>query len=177
MTREQASRCLAQAWSERFGSKASAPTGAVLTAHWALETGRGAHMHGHNFGGIKANAADVDAIRLPTLEGAGAQVRRIHARFKAYATPLDGARGYIETLAQRYPQALAAAAAGNASAFAEALARGRYFTADPTAYRSALVSLTHEYTSGRTTHLTVTAPDFLVKGVVRAFHLAIERRG
>jgi hypothetical protein len=176
LTREQASQYLARAWRQRFGSAPEALTLVVLTAHWALETGRGDHMHGYNFGGIKASAGDAGAIRLPTLEGAGAQARRTQARFRAYATPLEGARDYIETLAQSYPQAQAAAAAGNAPAFADALARGRYFTADPSAYRSALVSLTHEYTP-RSTQPTLSAPGFLVNGVVRAFQLAIERRG
>ncbi len=94
-------------------------------------------MPGHNFAGIKA-AAGAPGAQLRTVEGHGAGRREVSARFRAYDSAQAGARDYVHLLATHYPAALAAAAAGNAPAFAHALASGGYFTADPAAYAAGL---------------------------------------
>jgi len=110
---------------------------AVLTAQWALETDTGRAMPGNNFGGIKA-AAGAAGASFHTVEGHGAGRREVTARFRVYGTPYAGAEDYVRLLASRYPAALAAAHAGNVSGFAQALAQGGYFTADPHAYARGL---------------------------------------
>jgi flagellum-specific peptidoglycan hydrolase FlgJ len=100
-------------------------------------------MPGHNFAGIKATA-QAPGAQLRTVEGHGAGRREVTARFRAYDSAQAGARDYVHLLATRYPAALSAAAAGNAPAFAQALASGGYFTADPAAYAAGLEQRLHD---------------------------------
>jgi flagellar protein FlgJ len=94
-------------------------------------------MPAHNFVGIKASPAARGA-ELRTVEGYGAARREVTARFRVYDSAEAGARDYVHLLATRFPSALEAARAGDASAFALALARGGYFTADPLVYSAGL---------------------------------------
>lgn len=141
----QAARHLAQAWRETFGKDPSARALGILWAQWALETGRGRSMHGNNFGGLKGRAPDGGSAVLATREGFGANETRIQSRFRAYDSPEAGARDYVQTLADRYPEALAAAAKGDADGFVRGLEQRRYFTADPAEYRRGIRALLGEY--------------------------------
>lgn len=140
-----AARHLTRAWREVFGQPPSPRTLSLLWAQWALETGRGQSMHGNNFGGLKGEAPGGGSAVSWTREGFGEGERRIRSRFRAYATPEEGARDYVRTLAERYPDAATAAAAGDAGAFVQALERGRYFTANPADYRRGIAALAHEF--------------------------------
>ncbi len=128
-----------------FGKPAPPRAIAILWAQWALETGRGQSMHGHNFGGLKGKAPDGGSSVLETREGYGASEQTIRSRFRAYASPEAGARDYVETLAAKYPRALAGAAAGSPETFVRELERARYFTGDPNAYRRNVAALVHEF--------------------------------
>ena len=128
---------LGQAWEAVVGSPPHAQTVAVLTAQWALETDSGRQMHGHNFAGIQATAAAAGA-NFHTVEGYGRTRREVTARFRVYGSAQAGARDYVRLLATRYPAALEAARAGSVGGFAQALAAGGYFTADPRAYAHGL---------------------------------------
>ena len=134
---------LGHAWSKVVGSSPSPRAVAILTAHWALETDAGRCMPGHNFAGIKA-AAQAPGNELRTVEGHGAGLREVIARFRSYGTAQAGAQDYVHLLATRYPSALLAAAEGNAPAFSHALASGGYFTADPGAYAAGLERRLHD---------------------------------
>jgi len=112
-------------------------TSALLTAHWALETDAGRCMPGHNFAGIKATAA-APGKSFPTLEGHGAAQRHVNARFRIYESAEAGALDYVRLLATRYPDALAAARAGDSAGFARALSEGGYFTAALEPYAAGL---------------------------------------
>lgn len=140
-----AARQLASAWHDVLGEPAPPGGVAVLWAQWALETGRGTDMVGNNFGGLKGHAPGGGSTVQWTHEGHGAGRRRIHDRFRAYASAQAGARDYVRTLAEHYPDALAQARQGNAGGFVDALARRHYFTADPAAYRRAVQGLAHQY--------------------------------
>lgn len=144
-----AAQALSGAWQDVLGEPAPPGGVAVLWAQWALETGRGASMVGHNFGGLKGRAPGGGSTVQWTHEGHGGTRRRIRDRFRAYDSVQAGARDYVRTLAQRYPAALAQARQGNAAGFVDALARQHYFTADPAVYRHAIQGLAHQYrTSG-----------------------------
>ena len=142
-----ASRYLAGAYHGLTGSAPSTATLDLLWAQWALETSRGQAMYGNNFGGIKAGAQGPSAL-LSTTEGYGANARRVRDRFRTYATPEEGARDYVSLLARRYPQAFEALRRGDADGFAAGLHHGRYFTANPETYRTALHRLSAEHRLG-----------------------------
>jgi hypothetical protein len=148
---------LGSAWSAVVGSSPSPGAVAILTAHWALETDGGRCMPSHNFGGIKA-APRVPGAELRTVEGHGAGRREVTARFRSYDSAQAGAQDYVHLLATRYPAALSAAAAGNAPAFAHALADGGYFTADPAAYAAGLKQRLDDLAHGRAASARVVPP-------------------
>jgi len=97
-------------------------------------------MPGHNFAGIKAAPSASSALSksFRTVEGHGASRHEVNARFRMYESAEAGAYDYVRLLATRYPDAIAAAHAGDSKGFTQALARGGYFTADPAAYRAGL---------------------------------------
>ena len=82
------------------------------------------------------------------------------SRFRAFATLEDGALDYLSILADRFASAWRYLEDGDASGFALALHRARYYTADPKAYAAGLVSLQREY-SHLTIGLSVPARDTL----------------
>jgi len=133
----EARTLLSNAWTTVIGILPNPRTSALLTAHWALETDAGRSMPGHNFAGIKAAPAAPGQV-FPTIEGHGATRREVHARFRAYENPEAGALDYVRLLATRYPDAVAAARAGDSAGFTRALAEGGYFTAAPEAYAAGL---------------------------------------
>lgn len=137
LTAPAANALLSDAWTEVIGNLPKSRTSALLTAHWALETDAGRCMPGHNFAGIKAGPAAAGQT-FATLEGHGATRREVLARFRVYESAEAGARDYVRLLATRYPDAVAAARAGDSAGFARALAKGGYFTAAPEAYAAAL---------------------------------------
>ena len=173
LSAHEAYALLGSAWSRLLGSAPSPRAVAILTAHWALETDGGRCMPGHNFAGIKA-AAGAPGAQLRTVEGHGAGRREISARFRAYDSAQAGARDYVHLLASRYPAALAAAAAGNAPAFVQALAHGGYFTADPVAYAAGLEQRLLDREHGRSSpEQRVSLPGALAQlalaGILHAF--------
>ncbi|MEI9938033.1 MAG: glucosaminidase domain-containing protein [Pseudomonadota bacterium] len=133
----EARTLLGNAWTAVTGNPAEPRTSALLTAHWALETDSGRCMPGHNFAGIKA-APGAAGQSFSTIEGHGATRREVSARFRVYESAEAGARDYVTLLATRYPDAVAAARAGDSAGFARALAHGGYFTAVPESYAAGL---------------------------------------
>jgi len=133
----EARTLLVNAWTAVVGNLPAARTSALLTAHWALETDAGRCMPGYNFAGIKASPAAAGKS-FPTIEGHGANRREISARFRSYESAEAGAHDYVRLLATRYPDAVAAAQAGDSAGFVRALAHGGYFTAAPESYAAGL---------------------------------------
>lgn len=145
MRPEVAAAYLTEAWTAVLG--APPPVGAlsILWAHWALETGRGLWMRDYNFAGIQGAAPDGGSAVWWTSERIDGETQRVRLRFRAYASPEDGARDYVTQLRDRFPRALAAARAGDARAFARELQRATYFTSDGQDYERAVSSLAEEY--------------------------------
>jgi flagellar protein FlgJ len=135
-------------------------------------------MPGHNFAGIKA-AAGAPGAQLRTVEGHGTGRREVSARFRVYDSAQAGARDYVHLLASRYPAALAAAAAGNAPGFAQALANGGYFTADPAAYAAGLEQRLRELEHGPSASAQGVSPpgalaQLALAGILHAFQVPEE---
>jgi flagellum-specific peptidoglycan hydrolase FlgJ len=138
-----ATRHLAAAWLAVSKTPASEQTLCVLWAHWAHETGRGQRMHAFNFAGLKGRGPTGASVVVWTREGRVPEL--VQRTFRAYRTPSEGARDYVQLLFSRYPSAARAARDGNAYAFATALETGGYFTGDGRTYVRALSSLSLEF--------------------------------
>lgn len=145
MAPEAAADHLAEAWKAVTGETANDRTLAVLWAQWALETGRGTAMLDNNFAGLKGRGPRGDSAVRWTWERSSGGVERLRRRFRAYGSPLEGARDYVVVLRDRFSEAFAAARAGDASNFARALARAGYHTADASEYERALRLLCREH--------------------------------
>ena len=172
LSAERATRLLAEAWHHVLGERPSERTLALLWAHWALETGRGRLMRGNNFGGLKGEGPEGGSAVHPTREGRRPHQKLILSRFRAYPTAEAGARDYVRTLAERYPEALGAARSGSPRGFVAALAGRRYFTASAATYLRAIRSLAREFVRARALR-TAIAP---VKGVATALVLGGGKR-
>ncbi|MBL8739589.1 MAG: hypothetical protein JNK04_00800 [Myxococcales bacterium] len=110
----------------------------VLTAQVCTENGSGAAMHNYNFGGIKGTSPEGATAKLRTREVLGGKTVEITDGFRAYSTPLEGAKDYIQLLEKRFPRALEAAKTGDVGEYAARLKAGHYFTADAGEYAACL---------------------------------------
>lgn len=173
----EAADALSRAWQDVLGEPPPPGSVGVLWAQWALETGRGQSMIGHNFGNIKGAGPGGRSTVMATREGYGATEHGVRARFRAYDSVDEGARDYVRTLARRFPGAIDAARQGNAAGFVDALQRGHYFTADPAAYRRGVESLAREFehVGPREGVLRVDRVGAGEMGVIQAFTQAISR--
>lgn len=124
---------------------------AVLVAQSALECGRWKSLHNYGFGNAKAG---------PKYEGYYCQFpcdeiingkREVfypphpQTNFRAFLNAETGALEQLQLLKNRWPVAWHAAQQGAPLSFVDALAAGRYFTADPKPYSRAVASLFREY--------------------------------
>lgn len=137
----QASAALRQAYVRVTGEEPSQGTLAILTSHWALETGQGQSMYNYNFAGIKGKGPEGMTAVMNTREGYGANTTHIRDGFRAYSSAEDGAADYISLLQRRYGSALEAAKNEQPGQFVEALKARGYFTGDPELYAKGVTQL------------------------------------
>ncbi len=143
-----AARHLAVAWEAVIGEPANARTVSVLWAQWALETGRGRWMMDYNFAGLKGRGPSGGSAMWWTWEETDDGPKRIRGRFRAYASPDEGAKDYVDMLKRRYPECIEAARRGDTPTFILTLERRGYFTEKPKAYGRAVGSLAREFMRG-----------------------------
>lgn len=141
LTGTQAAEALSRAWESRKGSPPSRATLSILTAQWALETGRGESMYNYNFAGIKGQGPSGMSFVSRTTEGFGATTQRITDRFRAYSSATEGAGDYLALLEKRFGPALEAARQGDASGFVHQLKVGGYFTGNEAAYTNSVTTM------------------------------------
>lgn len=79
-------------------------------------------------------------VTYPECEGTGCTLHARHQR-RAYASPEEGAEGYWQVMATRYPKALAAMARDDAPGFVRELHAAHYFSGDEGAYLRAVAWL------------------------------------
>ncbi len=127
------------AWVERYRSAPPAPALAMLVAHVAHETGRGAAMRSYNYGWLGC----ANGWRSPTIEYVQGRRVRAVARWCAYRDRRAGARAFVAVVSD-LPSVLRAAQAGDPTWYAQALSRAHYYTAPPAAYAASLGGLYRE---------------------------------
>ena len=132
----QIRRALAEALEKRGESRPELLE--VLVAHVAHETANGQRMYNFNFGGIKGASPEGHVAQFRTHEQLSGRRVALRDGFRAYRSIAEGAEDYVAFLSTRYGEALDAAAEGGPTAFAAALAKGRYYTDSPARYARAL---------------------------------------
>lgn len=143
MGRQDAISFLADAWRESQGEAPSDSTLAVLCAHWSHETDHGRRMHAYNFGGIKGVGPSGQSLVIWTREHVGEE-RLVRRTFRAYASAEEGARDYVNLLAERYSVAFRAAREASIERFVTGLGSRGYFTDDEQTYLRSLARLVRE---------------------------------
>jgi hypothetical protein len=83
---------------------------------------------------------------VPECEGTACQRHAQHIR-RAFASAPEGAAGYWRRLSNGFPEAAAAAQAGDVAAFVAGLRQRRYFTGAPAAYLGTMSALVREGTA------------------------------
>lgn len=141
LTGSQAASALSTAWRTVTGQPPNPKLLSVLVAQWAHETGRGEAMLNYNFGGIKGSAPSGLSAVYRTHEGSGETARITSDRFRAYRSAGEGAADYVRFLRARFPAALGAAQAGDASGFVHELKRSGYFTDNEESYARSVSDL------------------------------------
>jgi hypothetical protein len=139
-----AADALRSAWQTVTGEAPSDDTLAVLTAHWAHETGNGKSMMNFNFAGLKGKGPSGLSVACSTREGYGENAVRIVDNFRAYRSAEEGATDYVSLLERRYPKAVEAARAGDASGFVSALKDRGYFTDNLDTYQARVSQLSKQ---------------------------------
>lgn len=137
----QASAAIRAAYVEVVGQEPSEGTLAILTSHWALETGQGKSMYNYNFAGIKGRGPEGLTVVMNTREGYGDNAVQIRDGFRAYTSAEAGAKDYVSLLHRRYGGALEAAGNEEPSRFAWELKAKGYYTGDPELYSKSVTQL------------------------------------
>jgi hypothetical protein len=137
----QASAAIRSAYVEVMGQEPSEGTLAILTSHWALETGQGKSMYNYNFAGIKGRGPEGFSVVMKTREGYGDHAVQIRDGFRAYTSAEAGAKDYVSLLQRRYGSALEAAANEDPGRFASELKARGYYTGDPELYSKSVTQL------------------------------------
>lgn len=127
---------------------------AVAWAHVALENGRGREIECNNFGNVIATDSWPGAYyvrdlhertRKNRLAALGDDWKPVPMKFRAYATPAEGARAYWKVLDEHYASALGLFGAGAPYLAARRLAELGYATAYAEPYAHAMVDLHGEF--------------------------------
>lgn len=137
----QASEAIRSAYVSVTGEQPSHGTLAILTSHWALETGHGKSMYNYNFAGIKGRGPEGLTAVMNTREGYGETAVQIRDGFRAYTSAEAGAKDYVSLLQRKFGNALEAARAEQPARFAQELKAGGYYTGDPALYAKGVTQL------------------------------------
>lgn len=137
---------LTTAWRIELGTDPTQAQICTLLAQWALETGGGQSMQCYNVGNFKRpDPACGDWCGFSTTEIVHGQKVTLHppdpgTRFAAYDSLAAGCCDYIHALSHHWAHAWPAVIAGDPTRFALLLHEEGYYTADPQAYATGLVT-------------------------------------
>lgn len=126
------------AWRERFGADPPDTALAMLSAHVAHETARGAAVRSYNLGNVGCR----DGWASRTIEYVAGRPTRAVARWCRYADRTHAARAFLAVVLDL--PVMRAATAGDATGYAHGLARAGYYTAPEADYAAALGPIYHE---------------------------------
>jgi peptidoglycan hydrolase-like protein with peptidoglycan-binding domain len=133
------------------GATPSNSTLAILVAQSALECARWVSMHCFNFGNMRPPAGwtgDYCQFRCnEKINGVWVwyDPPAAGSNFVAFESAQDGATYYMQQMQKHWPEAWAAALAGNVALFVHGLKQRGYFTADETPYRVGVQRLCTEF--------------------------------
>jgi hypothetical protein len=146
-------RMLRQGHELELGERPSEERLGVAWAHIALENARGEGIENHNFGNLTiwekepgAHFVRILRERRPVTRGSTVtRWRWVEMRFRAFETPVEGARAYWAHLVNKFPGALERFDFGDAKGAGRKLARLGYASAFSMSYASSLDNLYDEY--------------------------------
>lgn len=128
---------------------------AVLWAQYALETGRGSACWGHNIGNVKVTRRQVEAgvpfFMLPgtweIIGGKRVVFEPPHEQtwFRWFASLSEAMEHHLVFLRKKYAPAWDAILAGDPTATAAALKRGRYYTGPEHVYAGSMRDFVREF--------------------------------
>lgn len=150
LSKQDASRALAEAYARVTGGPPTTRVLALLLAQTGFETARWQKIHNFNFGNAKADLSYplITQFRCSEVEQGVEQFfdpPDPHCNFRAYTSPADGAVDYIKVLQSR-PHWWNGLHTEDPSAFVDALATApKYFTGNPAVYKRAIASLFDEF--------------------------------
>lgn len=146
-------RVLKEGYKKVFGEDPSLETLGVAWAQGVLEAGKPINLPNNNIGNIKATDEWIKSGNPYFIKDAQEfnKNRQSYiqkgAKWKAYATPEDGAAGYWRLIGKRYQPALASMQSGNPKEAAENLGRLGWYTADANKYGAGMSGLFKEFVS------------------------------
>lgn len=125
----------------------------VAWAHISLEHERGKAIECNNFGNLSVWEREpgphyvriLKERRRASYNSAFGRWRWVEMRFRAFDTPVDGARAYWRHLQDHYAKALVLFSVGDGYEAGLKLARDGYATANPTPYADSISDLAGEY--------------------------------
>lgn len=136
MNTQQKANAILNAYRARYGQEPSIETLRMLTAqtlHEQPEDGKyGASWPDFNPGGMGFKAKNKGGVARPHSFGSGSSADT-YGWYHSYATAADGAAAWMGTVSKN-PATLAAAAAGDPQAYAQALKDFKYYTAPVSEY-------------------------------------------
>lgn len=146
-------RVLAEAHERELGQPPSEARLGVAWAHIALENARGEGIENHNFGNLTiwekepgAHFVRILRERRPVKRGSTVtRWRWVEMRFRAFDTPVAGARAYWAHLVDKFPGAVERFDFGDAEGAGRKLARLGYASAFSMSYAHSLDNLYDEY--------------------------------
>jgi hypothetical protein len=139
-------------WPALIGGPFAPLAGVVLVAQSAQETGAWAAVYNYNLGGQKyVPGTGEDFFWSTTTEGQGSSATVVQARFAAFPSLAAGISNWLKLIHAHYPNAWAAAMAGDPSSFVAALKAGGYFTGNLASYTSRVVGFFNQWRAMLTT--------------------------
>ena len=143
-TDQQLVAALRGAYLAQLGIAPRDSTAAVLLAQVALETGHGARVVQWNVGNFKRGLT-TDWCSFATTEILGGVTQHMTCDFSAWPDLQSGVSDWIRALYTHWPEAWAAAVAGDSAAFAHGLRERGYYTAAEADYAAGLATWQRHY--------------------------------
>lgn len=137
-----------EAYKELFGSDPTAQTLGLIWAQAAMESGQNFNLMNNNVGYVKATDRWLGPGKFYTVienakENTSTGEATVHrgAKFRAFRTPKEGIKSYLEVLKSNWPESLQWKAAGLAVCDAAYLSENKYYTASMTKYAKGMDGL------------------------------------
>lgn len=150
-----------EAYKELFGTDPTAQTLGLIWAQAAMESGQNFNLMNNNVGYVKATDKWLGPGKFYTIienakENTSTGEATVHrgAKFRAFRTPKEGIKSYLQILKSNWPESLQWKAAGLAVCDAAYLSENKYYTASMTKYARGMDNLFDIFMSKVATQLS-----------------------